>query len=95
MNIISKKEIISNIANQESKTKKEVEIIINQFLDQIGKNLENHDKVQLIGFGSFNAKNLKARKGRNPQTGEEITIKARRQISFVAGKELKGRVNNR
>ena len=46
MNIISKKEIISNIANQESKTKKEVEIIINQFLDQIGKNLENHDKVQ-------------------------------------------------
>ena len=93
MNIISKKEIISNIANQENKTKKEVEIIINQFLDQIGKNLENHDKVQLIGFGSFNAKNLEARKGRNPQTGEEITIKARRQISFVAGKELKGRVN--
>ena len=95
MNIISKKEIISNIANQESKTKKEVEIIINQFLDQIGKNLENHDKIQLIGFGSFNAKNLEARKGRNPQTGEEITIKARRQISFMAGKELKGRVNNR
>ena len=62
-------------------------------MDSIGEALENGDKVQLVGFGTFEAKRREARKGRNPQTKEEITIPASTVPAFKAGKELKERVN--
>jgi DNA-binding protein HU-beta len=61
---------------------------------KITENLKSDDKIQFTGFGSFNAKNVPARKGRNPSTGAEIQIAARRQVSFSVGKDLKDKVNS-
>ncbi len=62
---------------------------INSFIDSIKKSLKKGDKVTLVGFGTFSVAKRKARKGRNPRTGETITIKARKIPKFTAGKDFK------
>ena len=91
---IQKSEIIKQVANITGSSIKDTEATVNTLLDQISKNLKTADKVTFIGFGNFIAKNVPARKGRNPQTGKEITISARRQVRFSAGSELKKKVNS-
>ena len=70
-------------------TKKDVEKVVNAFFSSVEGALKEGDKVQLIGFGTFEVRDRQARKGRNPQTGEEITIAATRVPAFKAGKALK------
>ena len=72
------------------KTKKDAQAAVDCVLSSITKALEKGEAVSLIGFGSFKVADRKARKGRNPQTGEEIKIKARKVARFVPGKALKG-----
>ncbi len=74
-------------------TKKDVEKVVNAFFSTIEGTLKSGDKVQLIGFGTFEVRNRQARKGRNPQTGEEISIPAARVPAFKAGKALKDAVD--
>ena len=62
---------------------------INSFIGSIKKSLKKGDKVTLVGFGTFSVAKRKARKGRNPRTGETITIKARKIPKFTAGKDFK------
>jgi nucleoid DNA-binding protein len=71
------------------KTKKDAQAAVDCVLSSITRALENGDTVSLIGFGSFKVTERKARKGRNPQTGEEIDIAAARIPKFTAGKALK------
>jgi len=71
------------------KTTKEARAAVDCVLSSITKALRKGDSVSLIGFGTFKVAERKARKGRNPQTGEEIDIAARRVPKFVAGKALK------
>ena len=71
------------------KTKKDAQAAVDCFLSSITKALGKGDPVSLIGFGSFKVAERKARKGRNPQTGEEIYIAANKVPKFVAGKALK------
>jgi nucleoid DNA-binding protein len=71
------------------KTKKDAQAAVDCVLSSITRALENGDTVSLIGFGSFKVTERKARKGRNPQTGEEIDIAAARVPKFTAGKALK------
>ena len=71
------------------KTKKEAQAAVDCVLSSITKAMEKGDTVSLIGFGSFKVVDRKARKGRNPQTGEEIDIAASKVPKFVAGKALK------
>jgi DNA-binding protein HU-beta len=71
------------------KTKKEAQAVVDCVLSSITKALENGDSVSLVGFGTFKVAERKARKGRNPQTGEEIDIAASKVPKFVAGKALK------
>jgi DNA-binding protein HU-beta len=71
------------------KTKKDAQAAVDCVLLSITKALENGDSVSLIGFGTFKVTERKARKGRNPQTGEEIDIAASKVPKFVAGKALK------
>jgi DNA-binding protein HU-beta len=66
---------------------------LNAFIESVEEALVNGDKVQLVGFGSFEVRERAARKGRNPQTNEEITIKASRAPVFKSGKALKDLVN--
>jgi DNA-binding protein HU-beta len=74
-------------------TKKDVEKVVNAFFSTIENTLKSGDKVQLIGFGTFEVRDRQARKGRNPQTGEEISIPAARVPAFKAGKALKDAVD--
>ena len=73
-------------------TKKEAQAAVDCVFDTITKGLKKKDTVTLVGFGTFKVNKTKARKGRNPQTGEEIKIKAKKIPKFVAGKALKDAV---
>ncbi|BAF58302.1 MAG: HU family DNA-binding protein [Pelotomaculum sp.] len=89
---MNKAELISNVAEKTELTKKDAEKAISAFLDTVGEALARGDKVQLVGFGTFEIRERAARKGRNPQTGEEINIAAARVPVFKAGKALRDAV---
>ena len=91
---MNKAELIAAVAAKTGDTKKGVEASVNAFVDVVTEALVNGDKVQLVGFGSFEVRKRAARKGRNPQTKEEIKIPASKAPVFKAGKALKDRVNN-
>ncbi len=66
---------------------------VNTIIDAIINGLKNDGTVQIVGFGTFKVKERKARKGRNPQTGEEIEIKASKGVTFKAGQKLKDSIS--
>ena len=90
---MNKAELINAIADETGLSKKDTEATINSFVNVVSNALENKNKVQLIGFGTFETRERAARKGRNPQTNEEIKIPASTTPAFKAGKALKERVN--
>ena len=90
---LNKQELVANVAEQASLTKKDAEKAVNAIFETIKSALAEGDKIQLIGFGTFEVKDRKARKGRNPQTGKEIEIAASKMPVFKAGKALKDSVN--
>ena len=92
---MNKAELIAAIAAQTGETKKSAEASVNAFVDVVTKALVKGDKVQLVGFGSFEVRKRAARKGRNPQTKEEIKIPASKAPVFKAGKALKDLVNKK
>ncbi len=74
-------------------TKKDAQAAVDCVIASITKSLKKKQAVTLIGFGTFKVNKRKARKGRNPQTGEAIKIKAKKVPKFVAGKALKDAVS--
>lgn len=92
---MNKKELIFAVATQTGITQKDAGAVIDAMLDQIGAALARDDKVQLVGFGSFQAKRRQERIGRNPKTKEQMTIPASVVPAFTPGKELKERVAGR
>ena len=92
---MNKSELIAAIAAKTGETKKGVEATINAYSDVIAETLAKGDKIQLVGFGTFEVRKRAARKGRNPQTKEEIKIPASKSPVFKAGKALKDIVNNK
>ena len=92
---MNKAELIAAIAAKTGETKKGVEASVNAFVDVVTEALVEGDKVQLVGFGSFEVRKRAARKGRNPQTKEEIRIPASKAPVFKAGKALKDLVNKK
>ncbi len=92
---MNKAELIAAIAAKTGDTKKGAEASVNAFVDVITEALVEGDKVQLVGFGSFEVRKRAARKGRNPQTKEEIKIPASKAPVFKAGKALKDLVNKK
>ena len=91
---MNKAELIAAIAAQTGVTKKSAEESVNAFVSVVTDSLTKGEKVQLVGFGSFEVRKRAARKGRNPQTKEEIKIPASKAPVFKAGKALKDVVNN-
>jgi len=89
---MNKRELIDAVAEVVS-TKKEAQEAVDCVFETIKKALKKEDAVQIVGFGSFKVSKRDARKGRNPQTGEEIQIAARMVPKFVPGKALKDAVN--
>ena len=90
---MNKTELISLVASETDQKRALVEEILNASLEAIAQALKNGEKVQLIGFGNFEVKKVEERTGRNPRTGEEITIEAYNKPSFTASKVLKEAVN--
>ena len=89
---MNKKELITSISEKTELTKKDVELALNAFIETIEETLENGEKVQLTGFGTFEPRQRKARTGRNPKTGEELEIPASVVPAFKVGKAFKERV---
>ena len=85
---MNKTELIGQVAAKTGMTKKDVEKVVSAFFATVEGSLKEGDKVQLVGFGTFEVRERKSRKGRNPQTGEEINIPAARVPAFKAGKAL-------
>ena len=90
---MNKAELIAAIAAKTGDTKKAAEASVNAFVEVVTDALKEGDKVQLVGFGSFEVRKRAARKGRNPQTKEEIKIPASKAPVFKAGKSLKEAIN--
>lgn len=84
---------IAFLVAEKGLTKKQAMVAVEATFDEIKKALKRGEKIQLVGFGSFQIKEKKARKGRNPQTGEEIVISARKVLKFKPGKSLQEAVN--
>lgn len=90
---MNKTELIAAIADKSGLTKADAEKSLNTFIDAVTDALSDNDKVQLVGFGTFEVSERAERTGRNPQTGEEIIIPACKVLKFKAGKVLKEAVN--
>ena len=90
---MNKGELIAKIAEESKLTKKAAEAALDAFMTSVEGALAKGEKVQLVGFGTFEVRQRAARKGRNPQTKEEIKIPASKAPVFKAGKALKETVN--
>lgn len=91
---MNKNDVIDAIKNKTGLTKEDAKKALDAFTDIVAEALKNGDKVQLIGFGSFEVTERSARTGRNPQTGAAIEIPASKAPRFKAGKALKDIVNS-
>lgn len=90
---MNKAELVAKIAEKSNLTKKESELALNAFMDVVEETLVAGEKVQLVGFGTFETRERAAREGRNPRTKETINIPASTVPVFKAGKEFKEKVN--
>ena len=90
---MNKNELIAAMADKTAFSKKDAEKTLNAFINSISESLAKGEKIQLIGFGTFDVKKRPARTARNPRTGSEIKISASKAPVFKAGKALKEKVN--
>lgn len=90
---MNKSELIAAVAEQAALSKKDAEKAVNAVISVITDDLVEGNKVQLVGFGTFEVRTREAREGKNPRTGEKIKIAASKVPAFKAGKALKDAVN--
>ena len=90
---MNKTELVAAIAEKTELTKKDAESALKAFTDVVAEELKKGEKIQLVGFGTFEVSERAAREGRNPQTGETMKIAASKAPKFNAGKALKDAIN--
>ena len=90
---MNKTELVSAMAEKTGLSKKDADAALKAFTDVVAEELKKGEKIQLVGFGTFEVSERAARTGRNPQTGAEMTIPASKSPKFKAGKALKDLVN--
>ena len=90
---MNKTELVAAVAEQAGLSKKDAEAAVKAFTDVVAEALKAGDQIQLVGFGTFEVSERAAREGRNPRTGETMTIEASKTPKFKAGKALKDLVN--
>lgn len=90
---MNKQDLISAMAAKSDLTKEQAGSALEAFIDATTAALKSGDDVRLLGFGNFQVKRREARMGRNPQTGEQVQIKAANVASFKVGKALKDAIN--
>ena len=92
---MNKTELIASVAQKSDLTKKDAEKAVKAVFDAVSESLKKGDKVQIIGFGTFEVRARKAREGRNPRNNKPIKIPASKTPAFKAGKQLKDMVNKK
>ena len=92
---MNKQELLSAMAEKSGLTKKDSEAALAAFIETVQDTLKKGEKVQLVGFGTFEVAERAAREGRNPQTGQTMKIEASNARKFKAGKALKDMVNEK
>ncbi len=90
---MTKADLVEKVANEAEMTKKDAEQLVEIIFDSIVSTLNNGEKIELRGFGSFRVRHRNARKGRNPKTGVAVSIPAKRVAYFKPGKDLKDLIN--
>jgi integration host factor beta subunit len=91
---VTKSDLIELVAERVPHiSKKDTELVVNTIFDSMTEALRSSDRIEIRGFGSFQVKIREAREGRNPKTGEEVKIPAKRTPFFKVGKELKERID--
>ena len=90
---MNKTELVAAMAEKAQLSKKDAEAALKAFTDVVAEELKKGEKIQLVGFGTFEVSERAARTGRNPQTGEEMPIAASKAPKFKAGKALKDSIN--
>ena len=91
---MNKAELIMKVSERANVTQKVAKVIVDTLFDGMKESLEKGERIEIRGFGSFQVKLREAREGRNPKTGEEVQIPAKRTPFFKVGKELKEMVDN-
>ena len=92
MGALTKADMAEQLFDQLGLNKREAKEVVELFFEEISRSLEDNVQVKLSGFGNFELKEKKERPGRNPKTGEDVPISARRVVTFHAGQKLKARV---
>ena len=92
MTALTKAEMAEKLFEELGLNKREAKEMVEMFFEEIRRALEHNDPVKLSGFGNFDLRDNRQRPGRNPKTGEEIPITARRVVTFRPGQKLKARV---
>ena len=90
---MNRTELVAAMAEKTQLSKKDAYLALKAFIDVVSEEMQKGEKVQLVGFGTFEVSERAAREGRNPQTGETMTIAASKSPKFKAGKALKDLVN--
>ena len=90
---MNKTELVAAVSEQADISKKDAEKVLKAFVDVVTEEMKKGEKVQLVGFGTFEVSERAAREGRNPQTGKTMKIEACKAPKFKAGKALKDAVN--
>jgi len=91
---MTKAELVDEVARNSELSKKDAEVIVQTVLDSIVDSLKSGQKVELRGFGSFRLRGRAARQGRNPKTGEKVSVPAKKVPYFKPGKDLKELINS-
>ena len=92
MTALTKAEMAEQLFEDLGLNKREAKEIVEAFFEEIRQSLENNEQVKLSGFGNFDLRDKRSRPGRNPKTGQDIPISARRVVTFKPGQKLKARV---
>lgn len=90
---MNKTELVAAMAKDTNLSRKDVEAVLKSFIDVVTDELKKGEKIQLVGFGTFEVSTRAAREGRNPQTGKTMSIPASKAPKFKAGKALKDSIN--
>ena len=90
---MNRTELVAAMAEKTQLSKKDADLALKAFIDVVSEEMQKGEKVQLVGFGTFEVSERAAREGRNPKTGETMTISASKSPKFKAGKSLKDLVN--
>tara|TARA_Y100001970_G_scaffold145694_1_gene178913 strand:+ start:2153 stop:2446 length:294 start_codon:yes stop_codon:yes gene_type:complete len=90
---LTKKDIVNHLNQEIGLSKTESKLIVEGFFDQIKEALSSGEEVKISGFGNFELINKKERPGRNPKTGEEVIVSARRVVTFRSGRKLRKRIS--